>query len=98
MKVVFTEPALADLDEILTYTDENYPHLADSIERRIHDVLAQIRRWPRNARTIDDRPGVRAVPLARYPYRIYYRIEGKVIEVLHIRHTSRQPWADDGTR
>lgn len=55
MKIVFTGPALVDLDEILTYTGENYPHLVDSIEDRIHEVIAHIRRWPRNARMIDDR-------------------------------------------
>ena len=27
MKVVFTTPALADLDEIVAYTTENYPQL-----------------------------------------------------------------------
>jgi plasmid stabilization system protein ParE len=27
-----------------------------------------------------------------YPYRIYYRVEGEKIWILHIRNTRRRPW------
>jgi plasmid stabilization system protein ParE len=35
---------------------------------------------------------VRAVPLVRYPYLIFYQIKKQRIEILHVRHTSRAPW------
>ncbi|MGY3619802.1 plasmid stabilization system protein ParE [Bradyrhizobium sp. USDA 10063] len=35
------------------------------------------------------RPGVRAVPLIRYPYRVFYRNTGQAIEILHIHHAAR---------
>ncbi len=35
-------------------------------------------------------PGVRILQPTRYPYRIYYTVQGDEIVILHIRHTSRQ--------
>lgn len=92
MKAEFTAAALADLDEILAYTSENYPKLVSHIERRIRDVIAHIEEWPLNARALNGQPNVRVVPLLRYPYRIFYLLADGRIEILHIHHTAREPW------
>ena len=60
-----------------------------ALERRIRDVIARVARWPKSARGVRGRPGVRVVPLLRYPYKIFYRITGEGIEILHIHHTAR---------
>ena len=91
--VVFTEAALADLDDMLAFIASHYPALATPVESRIHAVVARIARWPESARIVEQRSGVRVVPLVRYPYRIFYRIVEERIEILHIHHASRQPWA-----
>jgi toxin ParE1/3/4 len=92
MKVVFTAPALADLDEILAYTSEHYPQLVEPVEQRIRTVLEHVRAWPESTRRLEDHSDIRLVPLVRYPYRIFYRIDGDRILVLHIHHTSRRTW------
>jgi plasmid stabilization system protein ParE len=33
----------------------------------------------------------RGAPLSRYPYKIFYRVTGDTVEILHIRHAARQP-------
>ena len=35
-------------------------------------------------------PGVRILQPTRYPYRIYYAVQGDEIVILHIRHASRR--------
>ena len=35
--------------------------------------------------------GVRVIFIRRYPYRLFYRVRDDGLEILHIRHTSRQP-------
>jgi toxin ParE1/3/4 len=89
MKVVWTETALADLDEILAYTAEHYPSLIGPLERRIRAVVARVADWPESARQVDDRVGVHVVPLVRYPYRIFYRVADEAVELLHIHHAAR---------
>jgi toxin ParE1/3/4 len=89
MRVVFTSAALADLDELLSYTAVNYPDVVPALERRIRAVLERIEQWPESARQVSGRAGVRVIPLIRYPYRIFYQIVGNSIVVLHIHHAAR---------
>ena len=92
MKAVYTDAALSDLDEILAYTATEYPSLVASVEQRIRDVIARVETWPLSARLLEGHAGIHVVPLIRYPYKIFYRIERGQIEILHIHHTARKPW------
>jgi plasmid stabilization system protein ParE len=90
MRVVVTGPARDDLKEIHTFLAIQYPRVLPSVERRIRIALTRISHFPESAHETIERPGVRMVPLVRYPYKIFYRITGNVIDVLHIYHTSRR--------
>jgi hypothetical protein len=41
------------------------------------------------AQEVVGRPGVRVVPLLRYPYKVFYRSTGDTIEILYIHHIAR---------
>lgn len=90
MKVVYTDDAITDLDSISEWLAIHYPTIAPLVARRIQSVVDHISRWPESARRVDDRPDVRAVPLIRYPYVIFYRVIGDRIEILHIHHIARE--------
>lgn len=90
MKVVFTDEAVADLDSISGWLTLHYPTIAPLVARRIQSVVAHLGRWPESARRVAGRPDVRTLPLGRYPYVIFYRVTGEVIEILHIHHAARE--------
>jgi plasmid stabilization system protein ParE len=90
MKVVLTDEALRDLDEIVDFIATNYPTISKAFEERLHAVFGRIGMWPHSAQEVADRPGVRAAPLIRYPYKVFYRVTENVIEVLHIHHGARR--------
>ena len=92
MNIVYTDAALHDLDEIAVWLKAHYPGVGKTVERRIRLVVAHIARWPESMRASAHRPGVRVVPLGRYPYRIFYRVSGEAVEILHIHHAAREPW------
>lgn len=94
MKVRFSEAAATDLDSILAYTAANFPSSVEPLERRIRAAVARVARMPKSGREISERPGVRVVPLIRYPFRIYYQIRSDHVEILHIHHTSRELFTD----
>ncbi|WP_315778526.1 MULTISPECIES: type II toxin-antitoxin system RelE/ParE family toxin [unclassified Bradyrhizobium] len=96
MRVVYTDEALRDLEDVAVWLADHYPIIAPAVERRIKRVVAHIARWPSSARRVADRPDVRAASLGRYPYKIFYRITGDTIEILHIHHAARQPWIPEG--
>lgn len=53
MKVVFTDEALRDLDEILTFIASDYPTIRGAFERRLATVLQRIGRWPKSAEEVE---------------------------------------------
>ena len=94
MKVVYTDVALRDLDEILTYVATNYPTIAAAFVARLRMIERRIGRWPESAAEVEQRPGVRMAPFIRYPYKVFYRVVGDAVEILHIHHAARSdPWS-----
>ena len=92
MKLVYSRRALADLGAIATYyTSSASPKIADAIGRRLDSVIDRICRAPEAAPRVSQRSHVRVVAVVRYPFRIFYRLRGETVDILHIRHTSRLP-------
>jgi toxin ParE1/3/4 len=92
MKLVYSRRSLADLAEIAAYyTASASPAIADSIGRRLEDVIDRILRVPEAAPKLSQRSHVRVVAVIRYPFRIFYRVRKDTIDILHVRHTSRRP-------
>jgi toxin ParE1/3/4 len=93
MKVVFTDEALHDLDQIFEFNRAHYPASADAFQRRLRVTGQRIGKWPKSAPEVEQRPGVRVASLTPYPYRLFYRIAADRIEVLHVAHAARRdPW------
>jgi toxin ParE1/3/4 len=91
MRVVYTDEALRDLDEILSFIAVHHPTIALSFQQRLRTVLQRIGKWPKSAEEVKQRPGVRVVPLIRYPYKIFYQVTTDAVEILHIHHAARRP-------
>jgi toxin ParE1/3/4 len=96
MKVEYSNRALADLRKLSAGSQATFGHrVAAALETRIRAIVEQIRQAPESAPRVEQRPGVRVVPLIRYPYKIFYRIADDTVRILHIRHTSRRPWENE---
>ena len=89
MKVVYAPRALRDLTGIAAYLTERNPSGAANVLGAIKSSIDTLNYFPRIGRVVD-KAGHRRVPIVRYPYIIFYRIDGDAIIILHIRHTSRR--------
>jgi len=90
MKVAYTREALRNLGQALDYLAEHFPASLAPFERHLRLIERRLATWPESARRVAGRPGVRVVPMIRYPYRIFYRVSGSTVEILHIHHSSRR--------
>jgi len=95
MRVEYTQRFTEDLSDIAAYyaaTDQ--PMTGVRLADRIQDVVARIARTPESGRPVSERPGVRAVTLRPYRYKVFYSYaaSGETIRILHIRHMSRRTW------
>jgi len=55
MKVVYTDEALHDLDDILKYIALNFPAAYRGFEARLDAVEKRISQWPQSARRVATR-------------------------------------------
>ena len=93
MKVKFTNRSVRDLREISDYSREHFgDRVTRGLEARIHDVITRIANAPQSAPRVEQRPGMRVVLLTRFPFKIFYRVAGETVTILHIRHTARRAW------
>jgi toxin ParE1/3/4 len=90
MNVVYTDEALHDLDDILSYIAAHFPTAYQGCELQLENVKRRIGQWPQSARQVAGRPGVRIVPLLRYPYKVFHRVTPDSVEILHVRHSARR--------
>jgi toxin ParE1/3/4 len=93
MRPVYSRRALSDLHRISQYyTSSASPAIAEAIGLRLAEVIDRICHAPRAAPLLSQRTSIRAVPVVNYPFRVFYRIDSGVVEIVHIRHTSRRPF------
>jgi addiction module RelE/StbE family toxin len=93
MDIRYSVRARNDLRRIFEYLDERAPKAAHEVRRAIEASVALLADFPLMA-PMTDEDDVRELTLARYPYRIYYRVRGEELEVLHVRDARRRPWAE----
>ena len=96
MRVRYTSRARADMEMIFSYLDSRNPPAALAVKREIERAAAALGLLPDLGAVTERSPEFRAVIVGRYPYRIYYRIRGNEVWIVHIRHTSRRPWSGEG--
>jgi plasmid stabilization system protein ParE len=91
MRVRYTKRAFADREAIFEYLNQHDHSAAQKVEAFIKQKIQSLTYSSRRARIIKEL-GVHALWLGRYPYIVYYRVEGDVVSILHIRHGARRPW------
>jgi len=94
MRIRYSPRATRDLATIYQYLSERSSTGSASVMAAIYATIEFIRRNPRAAETTTIR-GIRGKTVQKYRFRIFYRVleDANVIEIVHVRHTSRQPWS-----
>jgi toxin ParE1/3/4 len=94
MRVEYTPRARDDLNAILTFIEERSPQGARNVARALRKTIELIGEFPQCGRLAGEQ-GTRVLPVGRYPYLIYWSVEGDKVWIVHIRHTARRPWNPD---
>jgi plasmid stabilization system protein ParE len=93
MKCRYSRRATNDLTYIFEYLSARSPRGALNVMRAIYAAVEFIRRNP-EAAELTRIAGVRGRTVRKYRFKVFYRVvaDEDVIEIVHIRHTSRRPW------
>ena len=91
MKVRYTSRAFAEREKIFLYLEERSPEAARKVVGRIVGRIRALEHNPYSGRRTD-RGDLYTFWVAATTYRVYYRIDGDDVVIIHIRHTSQRPW------
>lgn len=98
LAVGFSAEATAELDEAMTWYEDQQPGLSDTFLRAVDAAIAVIADWPGSGAHVSGLPtasAVRLVPLRRFPYHLAYEAIDESVRILAVAHDRRQPryWA-----
>ena len=91
MRILWTDEALDDLEEILAYYYlEASPRTAAAIERRIIAEVESLPPYPERIRESERVPGARELVVNKLPYVVFVQLGDDAIVVLNVVHGNRQ--------
>jgi plasmid stabilization system protein ParE len=93
MIIRYSARATTDLESIHEYLSRQSPRGALNVLTAIYAAVEFVRRHPGAAEAININ-GIRMKVVHRYRFKIFYRTIGDdILEIVHVRHTSRRPWS-----
>jgi plasmid stabilization system protein ParE len=90
MKIRYSPQAREDLRDIVSYLDERSPVGAENVMRAIYAGIQFLAENPMASQETS-LAEIRVKIVRRYNFKIFYRIDGNAVELIHIRHAARQP-------
>ncbi|MEQ1712464.1 MAG: type II toxin-antitoxin system RelE/ParE family toxin [Hyphomicrobium sp.] len=92
MKVRYRSTALAQIDAIIAFASDRNPAAAGRVLRTIKNSIDRLAEFPYSAQS-SEVPGIRELPIVRYPYIVCYTVDeaAQEVHVLRVRHTSQDP-------
>ena len=83
-ELIWTEPALDDLNEIAEYIALDKPDAAAKLVHTIFEKVECLEEYPGSGKAVEEMPGTNYRELVIPPCRIFYRPEKDFIYVLYV--------------
>ena len=89
-RVEITDPAIADLAEIVSYIAQDNPEAAAALGNHLLDAAMSLAGMPDKGTPYQKVSGIRKMTVR--PYKIFYRLDEptRVVEVLRFWHSARR--------
>ncbi len=89
-KIIWTEPALIDLNEIAEYIALDKPTAASRLVEKIFTKTERLEDFPNSGRNPPELKKSRYKEIIVNPCRIFYRIDGNKIYILYVMRSERK--------
>lgn len=89
-EIIWTEPALSDLDAIADYIALDDPEAARRLVRRVFEHVDQLRDYPESGSKPRELRGWRYRQIVEPPCRVFYRHDGERVYILYVMRGERK--------
>ena len=83
-QLIWTEPALSDLDAIADYIALDKPDAAKAFVQRVFSHIEQLQEHPESGSIVRELPNSPCRQIVEPPCRVFYRFDGTKVFVLHV--------------
>ena len=94
-EVIWTEPALADLDAIAGYIALDKPAAAKRLVQRVFDRVEQLAAFPQTGGKPRDLSGTPYRQFVIPPLRVFYRVSDDRVYIVYVMRSERRFWLRD---
>ena len=88
-QVIWSEPALSDLEAIVDYIALDNPEAAKGLFQSVFRHVGQLEDHPKSGSKPQELKGWRCRQIVEPPCRIFYREEGSRVFILHVMRSER---------
>lgn len=88
-EIIWTEPALGDLDAIADFIALENPAAASEVVQRVFDHVGQLAEHPESGSRPQELKRSRYRQIVEPPCRVFYRHDGKTVFILHVMRSER---------
>ncbi len=89
-QIIWTEPALQDLNEIVEYIALDKTSAANKLVKKIFSNTERLEQFPKSGRKPPELNNSRYLEIIVNPCRIFYRIEKEKIYILYVMRSERK--------
>ncbi|MGD0696456.1 MAG: type II toxin-antitoxin system RelE/ParE family toxin [Terriglobia bacterium] len=83
-RIIWADPAIQDLDAIADYIALDKPEAARRLVRKAVEAVGRLRKFPQMGGVPAELRGLPYRQLVVPPCRIFYRVEEKVVYIVHV--------------
>jgi len=89
-QVIWTEPALLDLESIAEYIAIDKPSAASHLVKKIFSTTERLEQFPKSGHKPPEFKKTRYLEVIENPCRIFYRIESDKIYIIYVMRSERK--------
>ena len=89
-QIIWTEPALQDLNEIAEYIALDKINAANKLVQKVFSNTERLEQFPKSGRKLPELNNSRYLEIIVNPCRIFYRIEKEKIFILYVMRCERE--------
>ena len=89
-QIIWTEPAISDLDKIAEYTALDKPEAAGNLVKRVFEAVERLKQFPNSGKKPPELSrNTRYSEIIIGPCRIFYRVDKNKVFVLYVMRSER---------
>lgn len=89
VQIIWTEPALVDLDEIAEYIALSNPYAASTLVSEVFSKVERLEQFPKSGKRPLEIPELNYREVVIPPCRLFYRLEKDLVYIVHVCRDER---------